>query len=135
MLPPKGFIGGGPAGVVVGLKEEPEAAGVVEPVGADEAIPTVDTFPKSPFDSPEPERGPVSGKGFWGVCEPPRPPNDGLPKPGPEPPSSPLALLPAVVPFDALFSPAVEGPSPAKLKPLPAGLLASHPPNGLPSDD
>ena len=39
VLPPKIFVGGGPAGVVDGLvKEKPDGAGVVEPAGAEVVV-------------------------------------------------------------------------------------------------
>jgi hypothetical protein len=54
VLPPKRSAGGGPAGVVVELKEKFD--GVVEPVGAGEVVPAVGAFPKGAFDSPGPEK-------------------------------------------------------------------------------
>ena len=131
VLPPKMFVGGGPAGVVVGLNEKPDGAGVVEPVGADEVAPPVETLPKSPCDCPGAEPGPVPKKGLGGVCEPPIPPKDGVLEPAPKP-SNPLAtLLFAVAPFDGLFSPALEALKLAKLKPLFADLLVSAFPKRL----
>jgi hypothetical protein len=57
VLPPNRSVGGGPAGVVVELREK--FAGVVEPVGAGEVVPAVGAIPKPAFDSPGPEK-----KGF-----------------------------------------------------------------------
>lgn len=125
------FVGGGPAGVVVGLNEKPAGAGVVEPVGADEVAPPVETFPKSPCDCAGPELEPVPKKDLGGVCEPPMPPKDGVVEPAPKPSSPPATLLFAVAPFDGLFSLALEAPNPAKLKPLAADLLVSAFPKRL----
>ncbi len=134
-LPPKRFVGGGPAGVVDDLKEKPDGPGVVETVGAEELVPPVETFPKKPFPSPSPEREPASKEGFGGVCVPARPPKDEVTDPALNPPSPPLVLLSAVAPFDGLFSPALDAPKPAKLKPLPGDLPASPPPKRpLPAD-
>lgn len=132
-LPPKRFVGGGPAGVVVGLKGKPDGAGVVEPRGADELLPPVEALPKKPFPSPGPGRGrePALREGFGGVCEPPRPAKDGGLEAVLKPPNPVPDLLSAVAPFEALFSPVLASPNPAKLKPLPADLPASPAPKRL----
>lgn len=127
VLPPKRLVGGGPAGVVDGLKLKPDGPGVVEPAGAAEVGPPVEAFPKSPLESP-------SSWGFGGVCVPPRPPKDGVPEIVPRLPTLPLGLLSDVAPFDVLFSPALDVPKPAKLKPLPAEFVPFPPPKRLPPD-
>jgi hypothetical protein len=54
VLPLKRSVGGGPAGVVVELKEKFD--GVVEPMGAGEVVPAVEAFPKGALDSPGAEK-------------------------------------------------------------------------------
>ena len=134
VLPPKRSIGGGPAGVVDGLpKDESDGAGVVESAGADVVVPPVEPPPKNPLDSPGPKCDPPSEEGFWGVCEPPKPPKDGVlaPLPLPDPPKAPDALFSVVAPFDDLFSPALDVPRPEKFHPGPDDLPASPPPKKL----
>lgn len=128
VLPAKRFVGGGPAGVVDGLlNERPEGAGVVDPAGA-EVEPPVWAFLELPFTSPA--FAPSSGN-FEGVCEAPVPPRENLSVPVPKLPNPPLCFLSAEAPFDVLSSPALEVPNPAKLKPIPADLAASPPPDTL----
>jgi hypothetical protein len=134
LLPPKRLVGGGPAGVVVDWKGKPDVAGVVEPAGVDEGVPPIEAFPNTPLDSPGPELAPLK-KGFGGVCEPPKGPNDVVAEPPPIPPKAPLGVLPVVAPVDGLFSPALGAPKLAKLKLLPACLPAFPPPKRLLPED
>lgn len=126
MLVPKRFVGGGPAGVVDGLKLKPDVPGVVEPAGTGEAMPLDETFPDIPFESPR------KGEGFDGVCEPPRPAENGLLEAAANPANAPPGFVSPVAPLDDdVFSLVFEDPNPAKLNPPPAALPASAPPNKL----
>lgn len=103
VLPPKRFVGGGPAGVVDGLKDKPDGAGVVEPAGADVIAPADEAPPKTLFSPSGSNWEPAPNAGFGGVCEPPRLAKDVAPEPKPAT-ADPLPLLfSAVNPFDFGF--------------------------------
>jgi hypothetical protein len=128
----KTSFGGGPAGVVDDLKSNFGAAGVVEPAGADVAAEELVAPPNPPKLGTDgfPSFA-VPKRGFEGVCEPPRLPKDGVAAPPPKPPKPLLGLLSPVVPVEALFSPALDAPKVAKLKPDPPAFPASALPKGL----